>query len=474
MGYSCGKVSAYLWKGTYDMLFSSIEFLYYYLPAVMLVYFLLPNLLRNGWLLLASLLFYAWGEPKYVALMLTSIILNYIWGLAIGKAQTQTWKRVWLICSIVTCLGLLGYYKYADFAVENFNAIFGAGLVLPKLALPIGISFYSFQILSYTIDVYRGNVESQKNPIDFGCYVALFPQLIAGPIVRYIDVDRELKTRSTSLEDFRVGLRRFLMGLGKKILIANQLGAFVEAFRASGDKSVLFYWLYAIGFSLHIYFDFSGYSDMAIGLGRIFGFHFLENFNYPFISKSIQEFWRRWHMTLGGWFRDYLYIPLGGSRCSKAKWLRNTLFVWMFTGLWHGAEWTFVFWGLMFAALLLMEKYFDVTKLPRVIRHAYVLIVIAFSFVLFNAGSMSQALADMGGMLGLSGAPLVTDATLYYLRSYAGVFLFGIIGATPWPKRLALKKDLPLVDAIAMAALLLLCTASLVDGSFNPFLYFRF
>ena len=463
MGYSCGKASAYFWKGTHDMLFSSIEFLYYYLPAVMLVYFLLPNVLRNGWLLLARLLFYAWGEPKYVALMLTSIILNYVWGLAIGKAQNQSWKRVWLICSIVTCLGLLGYYKYADFAVENFNAIFGAGLVLPKLALPIGISFYSFQILSYTIDVYRGNVESQKNPIDFGCYVALFPQLIAGPIVRYIDVDRELKKRSTSLEDFRLGLRRFLMGLGKKILIANQLGAFVEAFRASGDKSVLFYWLYAIGFSLHIYFDFSGYSDMAIGLGRIFGFHFLENFNYPFISKSIQEFWRRWHMTLGG------------SRCSKAKWLRNTLFVWMFTGLWHGAAWNFVLWGLMFAALLLIEKFVPaLQKLPDWVRHTYVLILVAISFVLFNATSMAQAAGDIAGMLGLGGVPLVTKATLYYLRSYLAVFVVGIIGSLPVMKKVGLKVNNPVLETLAMIALLLLCTASLVDGSFNPFLYFRF
>ena len=456
------------------MLFSSIEFLYYFLPIVIIGYFLLPKQLRNGWLLAVSMVFYAWGEPKLVTVMLTSIVLNWLWGIGIGRSKTQTGKRIFLILSCLTCLGLLGWFKYADFAISNFNALFGTSVPLLKLVLPIGISFYSFQILSYTIDVYRGHAQTQYNIIDFGCYVVLFPQLIAGPIVRYVDVERELKSRQTTMEDFRLGLRRFLFGLGKKILIANQLGQFIELFRASNEKSLLFYWLYAIGFCLHIYFDFSGYSDMAIGLGRIFGFKFLENFNYPFLSGSIQEFWRRWHMTLGGWFRDYLYIPLGGSRVSRGKWLRNVLFVWLFTGLWHGAEWTFVFWGLMFAALLLLEKYFDVTKLPRVIRHSYVLIVIAFSFVLFNAGSMSQALADMGGMLGLSGAPLVTDATLYYLRSYAGVFLFGVIGATPWPKRLALKKDLPLVDAIAMAALLLLCTASLVDGSFNPFLYFRF
>ena len=457
------------------MLFSSIEFLFYYLPIVIAVYFLLPTVLRNGWLLVASLCFYAWGEPKYVALMVASILLNYVWGLAIGKAKNQNWKKIWLTCSVITCLGLLGYYKYADFAVENVNALFKTGFALPKLALPIGISFYSFQILSYTIDVYRGHVESQRNPIDFGCYVALFPQLIAGPIVRYIDVDRELKNRSTSLEDFRLGLRRFLMGLGKKILIANQLGAFVEAFRASSDKSVLFYWLYAIGFSLHIYFDFSGYSDMAIGLGRIFGFHFLENFNYPFISKSIQEFWRRWHMTLGGWFRDYLYIPLGGSRCSKAKWLRNTLFVWMFTGLWHGAAWNFVLWGLMFAALLLFEKFVPaLQKLPDWVRHTYVLILVAISFVLFNAVSMEQAMSDIAGMFGLGGVSLISAETVYYLRSYLAVFAVAIIGAMPKMKQVGLKYANPVLETLSMAVLLLLCTASLVDGSFNPFLYFRF
>ena len=457
------------------MLFSSIEFLYYFLPAVVLVYFLLPTSARNGWLLLASLLFYAWGEPKYVFLMIGSILLNYLWGLAIGRSKTQKGKRFFLVCSVITCLGLLGYYKYAVFAVENVNALLGTAFPLPKLALPIGISFYSFQILSYTIDVYRGRVEAQKNPIDFGCYVALFPQLIAGPIVRYVDVARELKSRSTTLDDFRLGLRRFLMGLGKKILIANQLGAFIELFRASGEKSVLCYWLYAVAFSLHIYFDFSGYSDMAIGLGRIFGFHFLENFDYPFISRSVQEFWRRWHMTLGGWFRDYLYIPLGGSRCSKAKWLRNVLFVWLFTGLWHGAAWNFVLWGLFFAALLLVEKFVPaIQKLPNVLRHGYVLLAVVLSFVLFNAADLSQAGSDLAGMFGLGGVPVVTGETLYYLRSYASVFVLGIFGSLPFWKKLGEKLCNPVTEAIAMVALLLLCTASLVDGSFNPFLYFRF
>ena len=457
------------------MLFSSIEFLYYFLPIVVLVYFLLPKAARNGWLLLSSLLFYAWGEPKYASLMIASILLNYLWGLGIGYRRKPGWKRFFLILSVITCLGLLGYYKYADFAVENVNALLGTSIPLPKLALPIGISFYSFQILSYTIDVYRGNVEAQKNPIDFGCYVALFPQLIAGPIVRYIDVDRELKSRSTTPDDFRLGLRRFLMGLSKKILIANQLGAFIEIFRASGEKSVVFYWLYAVAFSLHIYFDFSGYSDMAIGLGRIFGFHFLENFDYPFISRSVQEFWRRWHMTLGGWFRDYLYIPLGGSRCSKAKWLRNVLFVWLFTGLWHGAEWTFVVWGLFFAALLLLEKFVPaIGKLPGAVRHGYVLLAVMVSFVIFNAADLSQAGSDLAGMFGLGGVSLITQETLYYLRSYAVVFLIALFGALPFARNWGEKLCNPVVETIVMAALLLLCTASLVDGSFNPFLYFRF
>ena len=456
------------------MLFSSIEFLYYFLPAVVLGYFLLPKMLRNGWLLIVSLFFYAWGEPKLISVMLASIILNWLWGIGIGRSKTVLCKRIFLILSCITCLGMLGWFKYADFAIENVNALLGTSVPLLKLVLPIGISFYSFQILSYTIDVYRGRAAVQYDIIDFGCYVVLFPQLIAGPIVRYVDVERELKSRSTTMEDFRLGLRRFLFGLGKKILIANQLGEFLEIFRASGEKSLLFYWLYALGFCLHIYFDFSGYSDMAIGLGRIFGFRFPENFNYPFLSASVQEFWRRWHMTLGGWFRDYLYIPLGGSRCSKAKWLRNVLFVWMFTGLWHGAAWTFVLWGLMFAALLLMEKFVDVTRWPKAVRHGYVLLVIAVSFVIFNAADLSQAGSDLAGMFGLGGVPLVTAETLYYLRSYAGVFVLGLIGATPWPKKLALKRDMPMADAAVMAALLLLCTASLVDGSFNPFLYFRF
>lgn len=456
------------------MLFSSIDFLYYFLPVVVGIYFFLPQKTRNGWLLLASLFFYGWGEPKYLLLMLGSITGSYLLGLAMGTGKH---RRVWLTAAVVLNLGLLAVFKYADFAVENLNAL-GLSLPLPRLALPIGISFYTFQTLSYLIDVYRGWAEPQRNFIDFGCYVALFPQLIAGPIVRYTDIASQLKSRQTTLDDFLLGLQRFLMGLGKKILIANQLGAFVEIFRASGEKSVLFYWLYALAFSLHIYFDFSGYSDMAIGLGRIFGFRFPENFNYPYLSASVQEFWRRWHMSLGSWFRDYLYIPLGGSRVGKAKWLRNVLAVWLLTGLWHGAAWNFVAWGLMFALLLLLEKQFSFPKkLPTCLRHGYVLLAVGLSFVIFNANGMGQAFSDLAGMFGFGGIPLVSAETLYYLRSYLVTFGIAVIGCLPLVKDYVNRmnpKFLAFAQPIVMAALLLLCTAYLVDGSFNPFLYFRF
>ena len=324
------------------MIFSSIPFLYYFLPAVLLVYFLAPWKLKNAVLLFASLFFYGWGEPKMLALMVFTIVLFYGCGLAIGKAGTKRWKQVWLAVSVVVSIGLLGLFKYADFFVTSFNTVTGLSLPLLKLALPVGISFYTFQCLSYTIDVYRGTAAVQKNPISFGAFVALFPQLIAGPIVRYVDVAKELESRTVTMEDVAYGLRRFLVGLGKKVLLADQFALLIKIFRESGGQSVLFYWIYAIAFALNIYFDFSGYSDMAIGLGRILGFRFIENFNYPYLSKSVTEFWRRWHMSLGSWFRDYVYIPLGGNRVPKVRWLFNILVVWMLTGLWHGAAWNFV------------------------------------------------------------------------------------------------------------------------------------
>ena len=461
------------------MLFSSIPFLYYFLPAVLILYALVPKCLKNTVLLVSSLFFYAWGEPKYVVLMVLSIGLFYGCGLAIGKAQQQKWKKLWLTVSIVTSLALLGIFKYADFFIGSFNAATGLSLPLLRLALPIGISFYTFQCLSYTIDVYRGDVLAQKNVISFGAYVSLFPQLIAGPIVRYIDVARELDDRKTTGADFAYGIRRFLVGLGKKVLIANQFGQMIEIFRASTAPSVLFYWMYAAAFTLHIYFDFSGYSDMAIGLGRIFGFHFIENFNYPYLSKSIGEFWRRWHMSLGSWFRDYVYIPMGGNRVSRGRWLFNTLTVWMLTGLWHGASWNFVLWGLLFAFVLLLEKWvLKLEKWPSILRHAYVLLVVALSFVLFNAADMAQCASDFAGLFGLAGLPLMTKETLYYLASYGILFAIGIFGATPVLKNALTKventKTVAMLEPAALLILLALCTAYLVDGSFNPFLYFRF
>ena len=460
------------------MLFSSIPFLFYFLPVVLLLYFLVPWKLKNAVLLVFSLVFYAWGEPKYVFLMIATICLFYGCGLAIEKCQKQQYKRLWLTVSVVISLALLAIFKYADFFIGSVNSVTGAGIPLLRLALPIGISFYTFQCLSYTVDVYRGDTPAQKNIISFGAYVSLFPQLIAGPIVRYVDVARELDSRTHSWKLISLGLRRFLLGLAKKILIANQLGELTELFRASGDKSVLFYWIYAIAFALHIYFDFSGYSDMAIGLGKVFGFHFIENFNYPYLSRSIAEFWRRWHMSLGSWFRDYLYIPLGGNRVSKLRWVFNILVVWMLTGLWHGAAWNFVLWGLLYAAFLLLEKWLPLDKLPDVLRRCYVLLVVVLGFVLFNAADLSQAVSDIGGMFGFGGVPLVSAEAIYYLRSYGLVLVAGVIGSTPLTRDLGNKLVKTTVGAVLepvlLILLLLICSAYLVDGSFNPFLYFRF
>ena len=462
------------------MLFSGIPFLFYFLPVVAAVYFCLPWRLKNGWLLFASLFFYAWGEPRYVLLMVAAIVLFFGYGIATERCASQAGKRVWLTLAILTGVAMLGVFKYGDFALENWNLLTGMGVPLLKLALPIGISFYTFQCMSYVADVYWGKVPAQKNMISFGTYVALFPQLIAGPIVRYVDVDRALEGRKTTWEDLSEGIFLFLTGLGKKVLLANPLGELTVIFRDADEKSLLFYWLYAIAFVLHIYFDFSGYSDMAVGLGRIFGFRFPRNFDYPYISGSVTEFWRRWHMTLGGWFRDYVYIPLGGNRVSRGRWVLNILAVWMLTGLWHGAAWNFVLWGLLFAVLLLAEKWLPfLNRLPGALRHGYVLLVIVVSFVIFNAENLGQAGEDLMGMFGLLPVPLVTLESVYYLKSFAILLIAGFIGATPLVRNAAVSLQNRwdgawLLRIAAGGALLLLCTAYLVDGSFNPFLYFRF
>ena len=462
------------------MLFSSVPFLFYFLPAVLILYFLVPFKLKNAVLLVFSLIFYAWGEPKYVFLMIATICLFFFCGLFIGKAQTKKMKKFWLVVSVVVSLALLAVFKYADFAVSSVNSVLGSNIPLLKLALPIGISFYTFQSLSYTIDVYRGEAQVQENIISFGAYVSLFPQLIAGPIVRYVDVARELDHRTHSWDDIALGLRRFLVGLSKKILIADQLAVLLNVFRDSSQPSVLFYWMYAIAFTLHIYFDFSGYSDMAIGLGRVFGFNFIENFNYPYMSKSIGEFWRRWHMSLGSWFRDYVYIPLGGNRVKPLRWVFNTLVVWMLTGLWHGAAWNFVVWGLLYAVFLMLEKWGKpvLDKIPGFLRRIYVLFVVMLGFVLFNAVDFTQALADVKGLFGLNGAPLVTAESLYYLRSYAVLFILAFVGSTPLMKNLGNRLEKTtfgaVIEPILTIGALLVCAAYLVDGSFSPFLYFRF
>ncbi len=468
------------------MLFSSIPFLYYFLPVVLILYFIVPQKLKNLVLLLSSLFFYGWGEPRYVIIMSIAIIAGYVFGRLIEAFRGKGLSKVFLILSVVSAVAILGYFKYADFFISNFNTVTGMSIPLLKISLPIGISFYLFQLLSYTVDVYRGDVPAQKNIISFGAYIALFPQLIAGPIVRYSDIAEQLTYRTHSFEKCAYGIRRFIIGLSKKILLANALGELCDIFRASDDKSVLFYWLYAVSFTMHIYFDFSGYSDMAIGLGKIFGFDFIENFNYPYISKSVTEFWRRWHMSLGSWFRDYVYIPLGGNRVSKGRWLFNILVVWMLTGFWHGASWNFILWGLLYAVFLVIEKLMigKALEKSKVWRHAYVMLIVILGFVLFNATDLREAGQYIGAMFGLGGVPFVSAEFVYYLRSFGFILLLAMVGSTPLPKLLAEKVAaskkpackwvLAIAEPVLLVIALLLTTAYLVDGSFNPFLYFRF
>lgn len=469
------------------MLFSSIPFLYYFLPAVFILYFLAPRKLKNAVLMFASLFFYGCGEPKYLILMTISILVGYSAGLIIGffdKRNSKLGRTASLVCASVILIGFLAYFKYANFFMENFAALTGMSVNMLKVTLPVGISFYTFQILSYVIDVYRGDAGVQKNIISFSAYVTMFPQLIAGPIVRYTDVERELSSRTITAEKCYAGAKRFICGLSKKILFANSMAEIGDIFRASDSKSTLFVWLYAISYMLFIYFDFSGYSDMAIGLGKIMGFDFPENFNYPYMSKSAGEFWRRWHMTLGTWFKDYVYIPLGGNRVKLGRWIFNTAVVWALTGLWHGAAWNFVVWGMMFAVLLVAEKFLlnkFLAKIPSFFSHIYLLFVIMISFIIFNAGSMTEALGDIKGLFG-GGLPLSSFEAVYTLKSYFILIAVSVIGATPALKicteklrsRKASAMAMQIAEPIAMIALLLICTAFLVDGSFNPFLYFRF
>lgn len=476
------------------MVFSGIPFLYYFLPCVLLAYFVVPKSFKNFVLLLFSLLFYAWGEPVYVFLMLFSILFGYLTGILLEKSMEKGWRIFTpgrtLTGSVFVFAGLFVFFKYTDFLVSNINGLTGSQIPLLKIALPIGISFYTFQIISYLVDVYRGDVPAQKNIVSLAAYVSMFPQLIAGPIVRYKDVSVQLNERQTTWEMAETGITRFVIGLSKKILIANELGELCNLFRASQDQSVLFYWLYAVAFMLHIYFDFSGYSDMAIGLGNIFGFTFPENFNYPYIAGSITDFWRRWHMTLGSWFRDYVYIPLGGNRVSQIKWFRNIFVVWMFTGIWHGAAWNFLFWGLYFAVLLIIEKWKLLKCLEKSgwFKYVYTLFFVLISFVIFNAPDMKTVFSDVGYLFGAGELPFVSAETLYYLKSYGVTLLVGIVGCMPvipWiieklsgytgsKQSAVMHTAVNIAKPVILIALVVLSTAYLVDGSFNPFLYFRF
>ena len=467
------------------MLFSSVSFLYYFLPITLILYFVSKDKYKNIILLLASLFFYFYGEPKYTVLMLISAFSAYIHGILIEKFREKGYSKLFLVSGLVVSLGILIVFKYMDFIIKNINYISNSNIKLLRLVLPIGISFYTFQGLSYIVDVYKKDAKVCRSFVDFATYVCLFPQLIAGPIVRYTTIEDELKNRTHSFDKFAYGVNRFVVGLAKKVILANNLGMLVDIMTKSNEKSVLSYWMVAIFFSLQIYYDFSGYSDMAIGLGRMFGFDFLENFNYPFISKSIKEFWRRWHISLSSFFRDYVYIPLGGNRVSRGRWIFNLLIVWSLTGLWHGDSWNFILWGLYFAILLIIENLFlqnILSKLPALIQHIYAKFFIIISFVIFNNENIKDLWSSLYNMFNFRGLDLYNDFSTYYLKSYTVLLIVSMIGATPILKNIIQKvnknvtgqKVVSTINPILNIVLLVVVTAYLIDGSFNPFLYFRF
>ena len=467
------------------MLFSSVSFLYYFLPITLILYFVSKDKYKNIILLLASLFFYFYGEPKYTVLMLISAFSAYIHGILIEKFREKGYSKLFLVSGLVVSLGILIVFKYMDFIIKNINYISNSNITLLRLVLPIGISFYTFQGLSYIVDMYKKDAKVCRSFVDFATYVCLFPQLIAGPIVRYTTIEDELKNRTHSFDKFAYGVNRFVVGLAKKVILANNLGMIVDIMTKSNEKSVLSYWMVAIFFSLQIYYDFSGYSDMAIGLGRMFGFDFLENFNYPFISKSIKEFWRRWHISLSSFFRDYVYIPLGGNRVSRGRWIFNLLIVWSLTGLWHGDSWNFILWGIYFAILLIIENLFlqnILNKLPALIQHIYAKFFIIISFVIFNNENIKDLWSSLYNMFNFRGLDLYNDFSTYYLKSYTVLLIVSVIGATPILKNIIQKinknvtgqKVISTINPILNIVLLVVVTAYLIDGSFNPFLYFRF
>ena len=479
------------------MVFSSLIFIFLFLTATLTVYYIAPKKLKNTVILLSGLVFYTWGEPIYVIVMLVSTLIDYIAGLVIWKkGDNIVIRRICLITSLVMNLSLLGIFKYSGFIASNINAIAGEQLVdiskmyffgldfLPMNMLPIGISFFTFQSMSYTIDMYRGEIEVQKNPINFAAFVTLFSQLVAGPIVRYSDIAKELDNRIIDLDCVYEGVKRFVTGLGKKVLLANSIGQ-IWTQVSSGDMSevsVLGAWLGVLAYTLQIYFDFSGYSDMAIGLGKMMGFTFPENFNYPYLSKSISEFWRRWHITLGAWFRSYVYIPLGGNRKGMKRTVFNLAVVWLLTGIWHGADWTFIIWGVLYGVFIILERLFLgrlLEKLPDPVCHIYTMLLVMLGWVLFASNDLSSALSYFGAMFGAGGV-LCDDTALYILRNYALVLAVGIFASTDIWKRLigCISGKLPMLInytvPFAVTAVFLLCIAYLADATYNPFLYFNF
>lgn len=459
------------------MIFSSVLFIYYFLPLLLLVYFIVPSKFKNLVLLIFSLIFYFLGEPRYVIILLLSCILNYIFGKLVYKGKRP---KLYLVLAILYNVGQLVYFKYTDFFISNINKVLGLNIPLLYIAMPIGISFFTFQTIAYVIDVYNKKHKPSDSLINFMTYVSLFPQLIAGPIVRYSDVQDELKKRVNNFDNFGNGIKRFIIGLSKKVLLANVLGEFAKNLITD---SVLSSWLKPICYTLQIYFDFSGYSDMAIGLGLMFGFHFLENFNYPLIAKSITDFWRRWHISLSSFFKDYVYIPLGGNKVSKIKWIRNILIVWFLTGFWHGANWNFILWGLYFGIILIIEKlllskYLEKTK---VFKYIYTITIVIISFMIFSTNSLTDIKVNLKNMFFLNNLPIINSETIYYLRNYLVLLIISFICSTPILKLLnmklnktKIKKCLNFIEPFIYLGLLILSTAFLIDESFNPFLYFRF
>ena len=485
------------------MVFSSVVFLYIFFPIMLLIYFAVPKKFKNAVMILASLVFFAWGEIRYIFIMLILAVMDFICGKGIDKNEgNKSKQRLYLFIDVGVNLLILFFFKYADFIISNINAVLHIEIPLWNIPLPIGVSFNTFQSLSYIIDVYRGTVKSEKSFYNYLTYTTLFPQIIAGPIVRYETVDEELENKNISLDNFSIGMRRFIIGLGKKVLIANNIGAMWNLIETGNinEMSVLLSWIGIISFAFQIYFDFSGYSDMAIGLAKIFGMDFDENFNYPYISKSITEFWRRWHITLGSWFRDYIYIPLGGNRKGIILQIRNILIVWALTGAWHGASWNFVLWGVYFGVILIFEKLFllkILKKVPSIISHIYTIVLVLISWVIFAFEDLNKVKEYIFTMFKVNNVPIINSEAIYYLHNYLIIILIGIICSIPIVniikskmhnlKNIVNKKSYKEVEenkklkivyssiiSIGLVFIVVISTSSLVNNSFNPFLYFRF